>query len=232
MCGVRCVMWDRDDSDRTDVPTCRQAADASRVRGADSRWQVVAMSYTCAPRTWGAADARLIASGAIPRHVLTAHLPTRPPTHHAHPTSQPPTGLFSDVSARRAALRSSHGFVCCCPRCLMEQEHFPSRRLPGLEAARAAARAATAAAVREAIAAATGARAAAGAGESAGAAGEGAAGEGKSTGVALAASAAAVSEAELSECALADVAKAEALMGHRNPGLLQVRGGGVNTSSN
>ncbi|KXZ53118.1 hypothetical protein GPECTOR_7g1008 [Gonium pectorale] len=42
-------------------------------------------------------------------------------------------GLFVDVAERRRQLRGRHGFVCCCPRCIAEQEHFPTRRYPELE---------------------------------------------------------------------------------------------------
>ncbi|GFR51322.1 hypothetical protein Agub_g13687 [Astrephomene gubernaculifera] len=41
-------------------------------------------------------------------------------------------GLFQDVAERRRQLRGSHGFICCCPRCIMEHEHFPTRRYPEL----------------------------------------------------------------------------------------------------
>ncbi|KAG2430567.1 hypothetical protein HXX76_010086 [Chlamydomonas incerta] len=119
-------------------------------------------------------------------------------------------GLFTDVASRRAALRGSHGFVCCCPRCIMEQEHFPSRRSPGLEAARAAARAAAAAAAAEAAA-----RTAGGPGaEAAGGIGGRVAGGPQEVGSQE------VGRQEV-EAALDDVLKAEALMGRRNPGLLQ-----------
>lgn len=44
-----------------------------------------------------------------------------------------PPGRFLDVAGRRALLRSSHGFLCGCPRCRMEQHHFPTVRYPQLD---------------------------------------------------------------------------------------------------
>ncbi|GIL54239.1 hypothetical protein Vafri_9815 [Volvox africanus] len=42
-------------------------------------------------------------------------------------------GVFKDVAERRSRLRAFHGFLCTCPRCVMEHEHFPTCRYPDLE---------------------------------------------------------------------------------------------------
>ncbi|KAG2446595.1 hypothetical protein HYH02_008580 [Chlamydomonas schloesseri] len=148
------------------------------------------------------------------------------------------TGLFSDVASRRAALRASHGFVCCCPRCISEQEHFPSRRSPGLEAARAAAAAAAAAAKEPAAAALAaapdptrpvspaGANTSSSSSSSSGVPSASGAGPPPLTPPAEARTsepggADSADVEALTDLALADVRRAESLMGRRNPGLLQ-----------